>query len=113
MPVDEVAPGVAHRRGVAFGTEREGSAPNGSALDRLAAALDDGGYEPRLVDDRMVLENCPFHRAAQDHPDLVCGLNLDFVDGVVEGLGCQGVTAYLEPAAGRCCVSARPTGEVE
>jgi predicted ArsR family transcriptional regulator len=111
VPVDEVAPEVAHRRGVTFGTEREGSAPNESALDRLAAALDDGGYEPRVAEDRMVLENCPFHLAAQDHPELVCGLNLEFVDGVAEGLRCRGVTASLEPAPGRCCVTVRPTGE--
>jgi len=109
LPVDAVAPDVARRRGMAFGAERGDSVPEGAALDRLAAALDDGGYEPRVADDRMVLENCPFHSAAQDHADLVCGLNLDFVGGVAEGLGCRGLTTTLEPSAGRCCVSAHAT----
>jgi predicted ArsR family transcriptional regulator len=55
----------------------------------------------------MVLENCPFDRVAREHTELVCGLNLDFVAGVASGLGCHDVTATLEPAPGRCCVSAR------
>lgn len=108
VPVDAVAPEVARRHGQEFGARHMGSAHAGSPLERLAEALDDGGYEPRVVEERMVLENCPFDRAAQEHTDLVCGLNLDFVTGVVEGLGCEGLTATLEPAPGRCCVSARP-----
>jgi predicted ArsR family transcriptional regulator len=111
LPVDEVAPDVARRRGVAFGEQHGDSVAHGQSLDRLAAALEDGGYEPRVTDGRMVLENCPFHRAAQEHTDLVCGLNLDFVDGVAEGLGCRGLTTTLEPSVGRCCVSARSTDD--
>jgi predicted ArsR family transcriptional regulator len=76
-------------------------------LARLADALGGVGYEPRVVEGRMVLENCPFDRVARDHTALVCGLNLDFVRGVADGLGCADVLATLEPAPGRCCVSAR------
>ena len=61
----------------------------------------------------MVLENCPFDRVAREHTALVCGLNLDFVGGVVEGLGCVGVRTTLEPSPGRCCVSARWEGQGE
>jgi predicted ArsR family transcriptional regulator len=107
VPVDEVVADVARRHGVDFGAQRAATTV-GTPLEQLAAALEDGGYEPRLSADRMVLQNCPFDRAAREHPDLVCGLNLDFVGGVVAGLGCHGVRPTLEPAAGRCCVSARP-----
>lgn len=107
VPVDAVAGEVARRHGVEFGTRRVGQG-TGDALERLAGALEDGGYEPRITEERMVLENCPFDRAAREHTALVCGLNLDFVGGVAEGLGCAGLTATLEPAPGRCCVSARP-----
>jgi predicted ArsR family transcriptional regulator len=79
-------------------------------LERLTSALEPQGYEPRIEDGRMVLENCPFDRVARDHTELVCGLNLDFVDGVVSGLGCSDVRASLEPSPGRCCVSARVQG---
>jgi len=41
----------------------------------------------------------------------VCGMNLDFVRGVADGLGCRGVRATLEPSPGRCCVSARPVSD--
>jgi predicted ArsR family transcriptional regulator len=107
VPVDVVAPPIARRYGEEFGA-RHAASGTGSELERLAGALEDGGYEPRVVEERMVLENCPFDRAAREHTDLVCGLNLDFVGGVVAGLGCEGLTATLEPAPGRCCVSARP-----
>lgn len=107
VPVDAVAPAIARRQGEEFGA-RHAASGAGSELERLAGALEDGGYEPRVTGERMVLENCPFDRAAREHTDLVCGLNLDFVAGVVTGLGCEGLTATLEPAPGRCCVSARP-----
>lgn len=115
VPVDEVAPSVARRRGEEFGTARAGSASNEQSLGRLAETLQDVGYEPRVTGGRMVLENCPFDRAAREHAALVCGLNLDFVRGVIEGLGCRGVRAGLEPSPGRCCVSAQsgpPAGNV-
>jgi predicted ArsR family transcriptional regulator len=108
LPVDEVAPEVAHRHGELLGVEWADRAGTHEApLELLAHALDDVGYEPRLVEEQLVLENCPFDRVAREHTALVCGLNVDFVRGVVDGLGCRGITASLEPASGRCCVSAR------
>ena len=46
-------------------------------------------------------------RVAQEQTDLVCGLNLEYVDGVREGLGCAGVETSLDPVPGGCCVTAR------
>jgi predicted ArsR family transcriptional regulator len=114
VPVDEVAPEVARERGVRLGEELAADVSlDGAPLEQVAAALDEVGYEPRVDGDRMVLENCPFDRIARDHTALVCGLNLDFVGGVVDGLGCRGVTASLEPSPGRCCVSARAGDRAE
>jgi predicted ArsR family transcriptional regulator len=110
QPVDEVAPEVARRHGERLGAEAAGEQTQADPLARLAGTLGEVGYEPRLDEGRMVLENCPFDRIAREHTALVCGLNLDFVRGVVDGLGCAGVTATLEPAPGRCCVSARAGG---
>jgi predicted ArsR family transcriptional regulator len=110
VPVDEVAPDVAHRRGRLFGADHAAAAA-GAPLDQVADVLDDVGYEPRVDDGRMVLENCPFDRVAREYTELVCGLNLEFVQGVIDGLGCRGVAATLEPSPGRCCVSARATDE--
>jgi predicted ArsR family transcriptional regulator len=106
LPVDDVAAGVARQRGRELGSAR-GAGSTGDPLERLAAVLDEVGYEPRVQGAHVVLDNCPFDRVAREHTTLVCGLNLDLVNGVIEGLGCRGVTAGLEPAAGRCCVGAR------
>jgi predicted ArsR family transcriptional regulator len=77
--------------------------------DRRAAVVEvlaQHGYEPEDAEGgEIALANCPFHRLARDHRDLVCGMNLDFLDGVLDGLGAAGrLTARLDPAPGRCCV---------
>jgi len=41
---------------------------------------------------------------AQEHPELVCGMNLHLLQGVLEGLGQEGVRACLDPGPSRCCV---------
>jgi predicted ArsR family transcriptional regulator len=64
------------------------------------------GYEPEVGKrSEIALANCPFHRLAEEHRDLVCGMNLDFLEGLLEGIGpTDGLTARLEPAPGWCCV---------
>jgi predicted ArsR family transcriptional regulator len=53
------------------------------------------------------MRNCPFHAVAQNHPDLVCGMNLAFMEGIVEGAAPGGITATLDPQPGQCCVTLR------
>lgn len=92
----------------------------GNDAESLAAVLGTQGYESRIVapDGRgeepaaggagrrcVELGNCPFDLLAQRHTELVCGLNQQFVQGVVEGLGSEGAEARLDPAADRCCVT--------
>ena len=104
-PVADVAASVARAEGNRFGGEHR--TRSRSELRRLADALAAGGYEPRVLDRTLELRNCPFHRVALEQTALVCGLNLEYVDGVREGLGCQGVATALDPAPHRCCVTAR------
>jgi predicted ArsR family transcriptional regulator len=61
-------------------------------------------YEPRLVLGEVCLANCPFHRLAADHTELVCGMNLSLVQGVLEGLHVDTLEARLDPAPDLCCV---------
>jgi predicted ArsR family transcriptional regulator len=68
------------------------------------------GYEPRTSDADLVLANCPFDALAREHTDVVCGLNVALVDGVLAGLGCRRLEAVLDPAPDLCCVRARPRG---
>jgi predicted ArsR family transcriptional regulator len=66
--------------------------------------LEDHGFEPRIEDDAVVLANCPFHVLARDHPDLVCGMNVRLLEGLLDGLPEAGFVARLRPTPGRCCV---------
>jgi predicted ArsR family transcriptional regulator len=78
----------------------------------LEVALLEIGYEPARADDgTLYARNCPFHRLAQEHRDVVCGMNVAFVEGLVEGLGQTGREVCLDPQPGRCCVTIRPGGD--
>ena len=49
---------------------------------------------------------------AREHTALVCGVNRDYVGGVLDGLGCDHTAARLDPGPDRCCVRVEesPTG---
>jgi predicted ArsR family transcriptional regulator len=100
-PLVETLREVARARGRAVGCAY---AATGDELDRTAGALDDQGFEPCREGDEVSLRNCPFDTLARAHTSLVCGVNLDFVGGVIEGLECQSVEARLEPRPEHCCV---------
>ncbi|MGH9224503.1 MAG: helix-turn-helix transcriptional regulator [Acidimicrobiales bacterium] len=92
---------VAHQRGVELAAKAEGGPP--APEDVLASA----GYEPRRAgqdDDGLLLANCPFHQLVDRHPELVCGMNLAFVQGVLEGSRSTAYQAVADPQPGRCCV---------
>jgi predicted ArsR family transcriptional regulator len=74
----------------------------------LQHALETQGFEPRTEDGEILLGNCPFHSLATAHTDLVCGMNLDLLDGLLSGLGEQAVRARLRPTPGQCCVRLSP-----
>jgi predicted ArsR family transcriptional regulator len=77
-------------------------------LRRLDVVLRQRGYEPFRAPDRAIrLRNCPFDALAQDHRPLVCGMNLELLAGVVQGLGVAGCRAVLDPQPGACCVALR------
>ena len=50
----------------------------------------------------------PFDALVHEHTRLVCGLNECFVSGMLDGLGCTGLHAALDPEPGLCCVKIRP-----
>lgn len=72
--------------------------------------LDRHGFEPRSDGDGgVVLRNCPFHQLAQQHRELICGMNHCLLDAAIERVGETGFVARLDPEDGRCCVRLRPT----
>lgn len=102
-PAIAAAGRVAYDEGVALGASHK---PPGRASDSdLVRTLVAGGYEPAHDGGHVVLRNCPFHRAATEQTEFVCGLNLDYVTGIRDGLGCSGARPELDPEPGRCCVT--------
>ncbi len=86
----------------------------GRDLGARAGCLEDvargHGYAPRPGSaGETVLANCPFHRLAQRHTDVVCHLNLELLRGAAEATG-DSRQVVLDPAPGRCCVVLRPAG---
>lgn len=81
---------------------------HGEGLDAVGSVLASRGYEPREDDQGLALSNCPFDSLARAHTALVCGINRDYVTGVVEGVGCaHRAEAVLDPSPERCCVRVR------
>jgi predicted ArsR family transcriptional regulator len=73
-------------------------------------ALEAHGYEPRATDDEtVVLRNCPFHKLARQHTELVCGMNLCLLRAAIDGVDGTGFEARLEPEPGLCCVKLHTT----
>jgi predicted ArsR family transcriptional regulator len=104
-PITEAVAAVARESGRRIGDEavhrRRGRSARAALIDVLAGY----GYEPRRTGSEIALLNCPFHRLADDHRELVCGMNLDLLTGVIEGVGgTDGYEAELAPEPGHCCV---------
>ena len=97
-----------HDAAYRLGTEltRPGQASDVRGLDRVLSAH---GYDPALqrADRNTVirLRNCPFHHLAERHRDLVCGMNLSLIGGMVAGLRLPDWQPVLDPRPGHCCVA--------
>ncbi|MGO4493274.1 helix-turn-helix domain-containing protein [Arthrobacter sp. 2YAF22_2] len=90
-----------------------------AAADDFAGLLAAEGYRP--ADDGaggLVLLNCPFHRVARGHADVVCAMNGAFLAGAaaacgmdpgrVEALDIEALRAQDAATAAQCCARIRP-----
>ena len=107
--VGRVAQAHGHEIGAA---ERRRLRPGRLGAERATTAvstlLERHGFEPARVDQVLRLRNCPFHPFAGAAPELVCGLNREFLAGVIEGLGADSaIEAVLAPRQDACCVELR------
>ena len=92
---------------VAENTGRELGERSGGPLE---TALEELGYEPR--DDGaggLVLVNCPFHRLATSHTEVICRANVCLIRGVAEGTGDEADVQFA-PRADHCCVRVAHSG---
>src|SRR5262245_58557740 len=98
----------AQERGLRMGREAK---TKSRSLQGAMSLLRTSGFEPeRERSGRVVLKNCPFDALAHESREVVCGMNLALVKGMVEGLGLEDADVALDPAPGRCCVVLRAKG---
>jgi predicted ArsR family transcriptional regulator len=107
----EVLQAAARDRGRVMGwamgraSSEAGPPPAPEPVTLLLALLRAHAYEPRRSGQVITLENCPFRVLAREHPELVCGMNLALVAGLLDSVDASGLSARLDPAPGRCCVT--------
>ncbi|MCX5251300.1 helix-turn-helix domain-containing protein [Streptomyces sp. NBC_00201] len=74
------------------------------AVGRLAAMLDDLGFDPQVADDSEVpgpvrLRHCPFLELAEEYGTIVCPLHLGLMQGALAELRAPVEAVRLEPFA--------------
>lgn len=76
-----------------------------ASIQAVNDVLTDCGYEPRVEGGAIILANCPFHSLAEDYTELICGMNLDLLNGLATTCDRVGLHPELDPDPGRCCVT--------
>jgi len=107
-PVREALAATARAAGERLGREAAADAGPGDGPGDPVPVLEAQGFEPHAEGEEVRLANCPFDHLAQAHAELVCGMNLHLLQGLVDGLGCTAYEAALAPTPGSCCVVLRP-----
>lgn len=83
---------------------RERGAEAGDPGHPLVETLEAVGYEPVTADEGgYQLANCPFHRLARRHTDLICAANVAYVEAL-SAQSSDRPAVRLEPLEGGCCV---------
>lgn len=71
---------------------------------RLREILTKLGYEPRPGEGSITLGNCPFRQLSDDHEELICPLNQDFIDALSRRLDCTSLRTSPTARGNGCCV---------
>lgn len=83
---------------------RDAGVAMGADAGTIDVMLERNGYEPESDGaGGYVLGNCPFHRLARNHIDVVCSLNGALLDGAVAGCRDNCHQAVPDPGGPYCC----------
>ncbi|MEX2293411.1 MAG: transcriptional regulator [Acidimicrobiales bacterium] len=89
--------------------ERGGRPSAARTQSAVIGVLEEEGYEPHAQrDGTIVLRNCPFHQLAQQHTELICGMNHCMMSAAFDAVAGARLDAHLEPEEGVCCVRIHP-----
>jgi len=103
----ESARELGERIGEDAATQAGAPPDHGGSLATLDDALAATGFEPERTARDVRFRNCPFHALTEEHRELVCGMNLALIEGVVDGMDVAGAKPVLDPVPGMCCVCVR------
>jgi predicted ArsR family transcriptional regulator len=117
-----IADGVSAREALLRAAYTRGQAAGqaaGAAAEDFAELLAAEGYRPESDGEGgLILLNCPFHRLAVRHTEVVCAMNGAFLNGAaagcgvapdrVEALDVEGLRASGAAEPGQCCARIRP-----
>lgn len=108
VPIGEALRSAARQAGQLLGEEarnQAGARPSRAARFRAVQnVLSAKGYEPRAAGKGLSLANCPFHTLAQSYASLICEINVNLIDSMLDTAGLRDVRAELRPAENMCCV---------
>lgn len=103
-PISEAVSQVAREAGELIGAQTRPHDGSARAV-LLIEVLTRHGYEPKKEGQQITMLNCPFDNLAEQHRDLICGMNFEFLTGLIDGIGeSESSIAQLVPEAGHCCV---------
>ena len=99
--LQEVATTVGERLGE---DARAGARTEGARREAVVRKLATLGYEPQTqASGELALRNCIFSELSASHRDLICGMNVAFVRGLVRGAHLRSLSVDKRPAEGSCC----------
>lgn len=99
--LQDVATTVGERLGEDVRARARSESARREALVGKLAAL---GYEPQTQESgELALRNCIFPELSASHRDLVCGMNVAFVRGLVRGARLRSLAVHKRPVEGGCC----------
>jgi predicted ArsR family transcriptional regulator len=99
---------AARQQGASLGQRHLADRAEGGGLKpALESALREHGFEPHDDHGTIRMRNCPFRSLAELQPGVVCQMNLALIQGLLAGLGADGVHPVLSPQPGHCCVGIR------
>ena len=88
-------------RKVVQDTSRRGALAMEGAVNTLKQVFDQVGFQPEVLthgtEVTLMLRHCPFREVATRYPDVVCGLHLGMLQGVLVELGGAAVAESLDP----------------
>ena len=99
-----LAAGTEWGRALAANSGRTRRVSAAGATQRMLDALSDIGFVPEAVkvgrEQRVLLHHCPFREAAEEHRDVVCGVHLGLMRGLLDELDAPIEAEQLEPFVG-------------